>query len=633
MNRKSFVLPLHSMPEKGAKERQISTSSPQTAHSSTASCLEDLYKRQRLGDLCIKMGFLTEEQLKSAMAKQEIAQERLGKICLREGLLDEEQLAKVIAAQYDYPYTELDGIKDPELLKLVPLQLMVKYQFVPIGKVDGTLEVAISEPADFVRALDSLEILLDMHIAIVIASEARIKSLLKKIESDQNVLSNLSDDMRLPLVKESESGEVTLSMEKVSAEDSPIVRLVDSTILDALNKKASDIHIESSDQGVIIRYRIDGMLHRITEPLHIDYQSPIVSRIKVMSELDISEKRIPQDGRFKVKVKDRNIDFRVSIIPTIFGEDVVIRILDREILMPDAREYRLENLQFPPRELAIIRRLIRAPYGMFLVTGPTGSGKTTTLYTALSEVNNPNEKIITIEDPVEYQLKGITQIQVNEKKGLTFAKGLRSVLRHDPDKILVGEIRDEETAQIALQSALTGHLVFTTVHANSSFEVINRFIHMGIEPYNLVAALNCIIAQRLVRVLCECKLSVSPDERKNYLENSELSEKGCNDRPLFRQNELGCDICKGSGFRGRRAVIELIEMTDEIKEVFLQKLSISTLKRTAKEAGTTFLRQAALEFVLDGVTSIGEANRVTFIEKSKSSGAEAVPLDLSKRSP
>jgi len=606
---------LHSMDMNRNEGRSVKSDLVRSAHASkTRSCIEEVFKRQRFGDLCIQMGFMTEEQLKSAMAKQEIAQERLGKICIREGLLDEEQLARVIAAQYDYAYTELDGIKDAELLKLAPVELMSKYRFVPVEKRDNTLVVAISEPADFVRALDSLEILFDMPIAVVIASEARIQGALKKVESDHNVLENLSDDMRLPLVKESESGEVTLSLEKVSAEDSPIVRLVDSTILDALNKKASDIHIESSDQGVIIRYRIDGMLHRITEPLHIHYQSPIISRIKVMSELDISEKRIPQDGRFKVKVKDRNIDFRVSIVPTIFGEDAVIRILDRETLMPDAREYRLENLQLPARQLSIIRRLIRAPYGMFLVTGPTGSGKTTTLYTALSEVNNPNQKIITIEDPVEYQLKGIAQIQVNEKKGLTFARGLRSILRHDPDKILVGEIRDEETAQIALQSALTGHLVFTTVHANSSFEVINRFIHMGIEPYDLVAALNCIIAQRLVRVLCDCKIAVSPEELGTYLLDSEVDERQCGDRPVFRENELGCDICKGSGFKGRRAIMELIEMTDDMKEAFLQKLSITSFKKKAKEAGTTFLRQAALELVVNGVTSLGEANRVTFIE-------------------
>lgn len=605
----------HSTLRNGHGERSVKMNPAASPDASrTDFCPEEISKRQRFGDLCVRMGFMTEGQLKSAMAKQEIAQERLGKICIREGLLGEEELARVIAAQYDYRYTALDSIKDAELLKRIPPALMTKYRFVPIEKEENTLVVAISEPADFVRALDSLEILLDTPISIVIASEGRIRSILKKIESEQNVLENLSDEMELPLVKESENGEVILSMEKVSAEDSPIVRLVDSTILDALNKKASDIHIESSDQGVIIRYRIDGMLHRITEPLNLHYQSPIISRIKVMSELDISEKRVPQDGRFKVKVRDRNIDFRVSIIPTIFGEDAVIRILDKDSLLPDSRQYKLENLQLPSRELAIIRRLIHSPYGMFLATGPTGSGKTTTLYTVLSEVNNPNDKIITIEDPVEYQLKGVTQIQVNEKKGLTFARGLRSILRHDPDKILVGEIRDEETAQIALQSALTGHLVFTTVHANSSFEVINRFIHMGIEPYNLVAALNCILAQRLIRVLCDCKQMVPPEMCGEYLRDSELNHETFKHHPLYKENELGCDNCKGSGFKGRRAIIELIEMTDEIKEVFLQKLSISTLKRTAKEAGTTFLRQAALELVLAGVTSIGEANRVTFIE-------------------
>lgn len=573
------------------------------------------FKRLKFGDLCVKMGFMTEEQLKSAIAKKEIAQERLGRICVREGLLDEEQLAMIIAVQHYYKYVELEWIKDPDLLNLIPMELMLKYQFIPYEMDGPTLVIAMADPMDFLKVSDSLEVLIDMPISIVIASESKIKSLLKKLESDQSVLETVSDDMRLPIVKESERGEETLSIEKVSAEESPIVRLVDSTILDAINKKASDIHIESSEQGVIIRYRIDGMLHQITEPLDLQYQSQIISRIKVMSELDISEKRIPQDGRFKIKVRDRNIDFRVSIVPTIFGEDSVIRILDRESLVPDSKEYRLEDMNFPSRELARLKRMIHAPYGMFLVTGPTGSGKTTTLYTAISEVNNPNEKIITIEDPVEYQLKGIVQIPVNEKKGLTFAKGLRSILRHDPDKILVGEIRDEETAQIALQSALTGHLVFTTVHANSSFEVISRFIHMGIEPYNLVSALNCIVAQRLIRVLCQCKLKVPAEEKPEYLRDSGLSYETYKDHEFFYENELGCDICKGSGFKGRRAIIELIEMTDEVKEIFLERQSISALKKKSKEAGTTFLREAAIELVLSGQTSIREANRVTFIEQ------------------
>jgi type IV pilus assembly protein PilB len=576
--------------------------------------MNDKFEKFKFGELCVKMGFMTREQLEFAISKKEISKERIGNICVREGLIDDEQLAMIIAAQYYYSYVELEGIKEPEILSLIPAKFMVEYQCIPYEKSGNTLVVAVAEPMDFMKVIDSLEVMIDRPISMVVASEKRIREILKKIEADQSVLETVSDDMRLMLVKESEKGEETLSLEKVSSEESPIVKLVDSTILDAINKKASDIHIESTDRGVIIRYRIDGMLHQATEPIAIQHQSPIISRIKVMSELDISEKRIPQDGRFKLKVRDRSVDFRISIIPTIFGEDAVIRILDREALMPESRGYQLSNMNFPERELGKLRRQIHAPYGMFLVTGPTGSGKTTTLYTAVSEVNKPNEKIITVEDPVEYQLKGIVQIQVNEKKGLTFAKGLRAILRHDPDKILVGEIRDEETAQIALQSALTGHLVFTTVHANSSFEVINRFIHMGIEPYNLVAALNCIIAQRLIRVLCQCKEKVPQEKKEEYLRESGMSYEKYKDHDFYMEKNMGCDICKGSGFKGRRAIIEIIEMSDEMKEIFVEKLSITVLKKKAKEAGTVFLREAALELVLNGETSINEANRVTFVE-------------------
>jgi len=499
---------------------------------------------------------------------------------------------------------------DPDLLNLVPLELMNKYQFVPYKKESGRLAIAMAEPRNFLKALDDLEILLDMPVSIVVASERKIRELLKKVEVSQSVLDSVSDDMRLPLVRETEKGEDILSIEKVSTEESPIVKLVDSTILDAINKRASDIHIETSDLGVILRYRIDGMLHQATEPLDLKYQSPVVSRIKVMSELDISEKRVPQDGRFKLKVRDRYIDFRVSILPTIFGEDVVIRILDRESLVADVGDFRLDSMGLPPDELARIRRMIRAPYGMFLITGPTGSGKTTTIYRALSEVNTKEEKIITIEDPVEYQVKGTVQIPVNEKKGLTFAKGLRSILRHDPDKILVGEIRDSETAQIALQSALTGHLVFTTVHANSSFEVINRFIHMGVEPYNLMAALNCIVAQRLVRTLCHCKREVEHSEQE--LAESGLDIASCKGHVFYEAR--GCEHCKGTGFLGRQAIIELIEIDDEMRELFIRQEPLSKLKRKASERGTVFLREAALEKVLDGTTTLREANRVTFIE-------------------
>jgi len=330
-----------------------------------------------------------------------------------------------------------------------------------------------------------------------------------------------------------------------------------------------------------------------------------------MSELDISEKRVPQDGRFKLKIKDRFVDFRISVLPTIFGEDAVIRILDQKRMAPVKGQLNLDGMDLNKRELLRLRRQIRAPYGMFLMTGPTGSGKTTTLYRALSEVNTKDTKIITIEDPVEYQLERITQIPVNDKKGLTFSRGLRSILRHDPDKILVGEIRDPETAQIALQSALTGHQVFATVHANSSFEVINRFIHMGIEPYNLVSALNCIVAQRLIRVLCDCKI-------KKKISDETLVESGLNPdkfKNITFYNAYGCENCKGTGYNGRKAIIEHVELDGDMREMFIKQVSTSVLKKYALGKGVIFLRDAAVNEVAKGMTTLEEANRVTFINQ------------------
>jgi len=483
----------------------------------------NVFKKLKFGDWAIKLGLMTRDQVEFAMSKKNISNQMLGHLCIEEGFIEHEQLAQIIAAQFSFPYVELKGIDDPELLKLVHIDLMVKYIFVPYKRKGNELIIAITEPMSCFKVIDELEMLTDMNISVVVTSEKKVLELLKKMEASRSALDDISDDMRLSIVRETDKGEDILSHEKVSAEESPVVKLVDSTILDAINKQASDIHFETSERGMIIRYRIDGMLHQATDPLSVQYQSPVISRIKVMSELDISEKRIPQDGRFKLKVRDRHIDFRISILPTVFGEDAVIRILDRETMMPDASKFNLDNIGLPAGDLTSIRRMIHSPYGMFLMTGPTGSGKTTTLYMAMAEVNSKDIKIITIEDPVEYQVDGIAQIQVNEKTGLTFARGLRSILRHDPDKILVGEIRDTETAQIALQSALTGHLVFTTVHANNSFEVINRFIHMGIEPYQLMSALNCIVAQRLIRTLCQCKTKVKLSE--NILEASGLDPK------------------------------------------------------------------------------------------------------------
>ncbi len=570
------------------------------------------YKKIRMGDWALTSGYLTQKQIDVVAAKMKITNQRFGQICLQEGFLDDEKLAEVLAMQSDYRYVRLKEIDDPELLKIVPFDLMSKYQLIPYEKSENILKIALSEPENHFHAVDELEMLIDMEIRIAIASEKKIRELLKKIEVSQNVLESVSDDMRLPLVKESDDGEDILSFEKVSAEESPIVRLVNSTILDAINKQASDIHIETSDIGVIIRYRIDGMLYQATEPIDISHINSIVSRIKVMSELDISEKRVPQDGRFKLKISDRYIDFRVSVLPTILGENVSIRILDSESLMPKAGEFHLEDMGLPGKELKKIQRMIRAPYGMFLMTGPTGSGKTTTLYRTLAEVNSKEVKIITIEDPVEYQLKGIMQIPVNEKKGLTFARGLRSILRHDPDKILVGEIRDSETAQIALQSALTGHLVFTTVHANSSFEVLNRFVHMGIDPYNLMSALNCIVAQRLIRTLCDCREKTNLS--KEMIIESGLEYNQYRDHIFYEAK--GCDACNGTGYKGRKAIVEIIELDDDIKTLFIEKPSFSVLKKKAAEKGTVYLRKAAIQEVLNGETTLMEANRVTFIESN-----------------
>ena len=570
------------------------------------------YKKLKFGEWAIKLGFMTNEQLDHILSKQNITKQRLGYLCIQEGIIDEEKLAQIIAAQCSCPYVQLKDPPELDLFEQIPFDLMTQHQFVPYKTKDGNLFIALSEPSNFIDLVDRLEMLIDMEISIAIASSQKIREILKNFEVSQSMFDTVSDDMRLPLVKQSDQGEDILSFEKVSTEESQIVKIVDSTILDAINKQASDIHIEASDLGLIIRYRIDGMLHQATDPLDIQHLNPIISRIKVMSELDISEKRIPQDGRFKLKVMDRYIDFRISILPTINGENAVIRILDRDHLEADAGEFKLEGMGLPQKELARLKRLIKAPYGMFLMTGPTGSGKTTTLYRALSEVNSKDVKIITIEDPVEYQLKGIMQIPVNIKKGLTFARGLRSILRHDPDKILVGEIRDTETAQIALQSALTGHLVFTTVHANSSFEVINRFTHMGVKPYNLMAALNCIVAQRLVRTLCTCKTETTLTD--DVMIESAINPARYRGKTFYKAT--GCELCKGTGYKGRKAIVEIVDLNDDMKEMFIKKSSTTELKKMAVESGTTFLRKAALREVITGETTLEEANRVTFVELS-----------------
>jgi len=569
------------------------------------------FKRKKLGDILLGKNVITPEQLAFVIDKLKTTDERFGVICVNDGLITEEALSMALAEQFGLEYVDLRGFKMEEaILNTLPPDAMHRYHFIPLEVRGEALVVAISDPTDVLK-LDEMELLLDRPIIFKIASESEIAILLKKGEGTSRVLKEVSEDFMLQLVTETEKGEEVLSVEKISADTSPIIKLVNSTILDALNRRTSDIHIETTQDGVIIKYRIDGVLYKATDPIDLHFQGPIISRLKVMSELDISERRIPQDGRFKVRINGKSIDFRVSIMPSAFGEDAVIRILDKESIATDLKGLTLETLGMDPREIKRFRKMIKEPYGMVLVTGPTGSGKTTTLYGALTEIHSGEEKIITIEDPVEYVLRGIVQIPVNEKKGLTFARGLRSILRHDPDKIMVGEIRDPETAQIAVQSALTGHLVFTTVHANNVFDVIGRFTHMGIDPYNFVACLNCVMAQRLVRKICpKCKVPVTISDET--LLESGISPERC--RGVTFYDAKGCDDCNGTGYRGRSAIVELLDLNDEIRELIIAKASAIQLKKAAKEAGTVFLRESAVEKVLAGETTLREINRVTFVE-------------------
>ena len=469
---------------------------------------------------------------------------------------DEEARARDLAQRYRCEFQDLRSFRlHPELFRKIEADLMFRYNFVPLEELeDGRLAIAIADPSQLMM-IDEIGLLLGKRIVVKVSTLTQISDILKKTEQSQRVLEEASESFTLDVVREDEAGEETISIEKLTgeADSSPIIRLVDTTIFTALQRRASDIHIESRDDSVAIKYRIDGVLMQAMAPIAKDHHSTIISRIKVMSELDIAERRVPQDGRFRVKYGNprRDIDFRVSIMPTIFGENAVLRVLDKESMSEKFKHLTLDVVGFSDDDIKRFRRYIKEPYGMVLVTGPTGSGKTTTLYAALNEIKTEEDKIITIEDPVEYQIRGVTQIPVNEKKGLTFARGLRSILRHDPDKIMVGEIRDTETAQIAIQSALTGHLVFTTVHANNVVDVIGRFLNMGVEAYNFVSALNCILAQRLVRVICDnCrKQMLYPAD---VLEASGLDPKEWG-KVLFHEGE-GCIECAGTGFRGRTAI-------------------------------------------------------------------------------
>lgn len=562
---------------------------------------------QRISKILLAQNLLDQQQLDTL----HVQQGELVATLIQNQLLTEQAIYQAIAAQYHIPFIELNEFTvTGELFGILSATQAMQFEVVPYAASDETLDVITANLFD-PHLEEKLETLTGRHINLMVSTPSAIADVLKRSEGTSQVLRDVSEEFKPVIVKETRDGrEETIRLEAVDDESAPVIRLVNSILNAALQKRASDIHIEAFEHGIEVKYRIDGVLYSATEALDRQHHAALISRLKVMAELDIAEKRVPQDGRFKLRLGQRDIDFRVSILPSVFGEDVVIRILDKSSLTEGMKQLSLDTLGVSEHTLKRFRKAIHEPYGMVLMTGPTGSGKTTTLYAALSELNTGEEKIITIEDPVEYQLNGVVQIPVNEKKELTFAKGLRSILRHDPDKIMVGEIRDAETAKIAVQSALTGHLVFTTVHANNAFDVISRFSHMGVDVYSFVSALNCVVAQRLVRKLCnDCKHEVK-------LDDEELEQAGL-DRQ-YQNNHwyegTGCPSCHGTGYHGRIAITELLELSPQIREMIIDRRPVNEMQQVAKDEGMVTLRQAALEKALQGVTSLKEINRVTFVE-------------------
>src|SRR3954452_18003987 len=529
--------------------------------------------------------------------------------------------AKQLARRYRLPFIDLlpsdqESPIDYEELAKIPVDMMLRNQFVPLRREGRNLYTAMADPTNL-ETLDELENALSVRIVPYVATAGAIDVVLRKGDATQRVLQEAASTFKISLVKETDQGDEVLDLDRLASDSemSPIIKLVDTIIYNAMESRASDIHIETRERDVQVKFRIDGALYAKVDPIDIAYHQTLISRIKVMSELDIAERRIPQDGRFRVRYKGRTVDFRVSIMPTVFGEDAVISILDKEQINESFKNLNLDVVGFDEEDIRRFRLYIKEPYGMVLVTGPTGSGKTTTLYAALNEIRNDEDKIITIEDPVEYVLQGIMQIPVNEKKGLTFARGLRSILRHDPDKVMVGEIRDEETAQIAIQSALTGHLVFTTVHANNVIDVIGRFLNMGVEPYNFVSSLNCVLAQRLVRLLCPtCKRPFQPADEE-LISSGLRPEDMAADQVFFRS--IGCDACNHTGYRGRSAIHELLDMSDTIREMIIERRPGSEIRRQAEKEGLSSLRESAVKKVFGGLTTLHEINRVTFVEEIK----------------
>jgi type IV pilus assembly protein PilB len=569
--------------------------------------------RPTLADVLVAQGMVTQSTVDHTLNQLGGVSADLGATLLGEGALSEDQLARALASQYGLPFDPLVDFRvEQSFYERMSVKLMKRHPFVPITECEGRLKVAVPDPQDLL-GIDELELLLGRQLELVVSPKSAILAALEHSEGSTQALRELEAEYRSVLVKEDERGEEILTLDRSGEDQSPAVKLLDSIFLSAMQRRASDIHIEAADRSTRVKFRVDGILVPAMEPLDIRLHAPLVSRLKVMSDLDIAERRVPQDGSFRMRLERKTVDFRVSILPSVFGESAVIRILDREAITAGVSTLRLDRLGFNDEDLKRFRRAITRPYGMVLVTGPTGSGKTTTLYAAITEMNIKEDKLITIEDPVEYQLPGVVQIPVNEKKGLSFARGLRSILRHDPDKIMVGEIRDSETAQIAIQSALTGHLVLTTVHANNVFDVIGRFASMGIDSYNFLAALNCVLAQRLIRMVCQsCRAPVALE--KALAEESGLDYDEYKDVPFYQGT--GCHECHGTGYKGRKCITEFLDLTDEIKEMILSERPLSEIRYRAVTGGMITLRQSALRKVIEGGTTLREINRVTFSEEA-----------------
>jgi general secretion pathway protein E len=554
----------------------------------------------------LEMSVIALEQIRAAHVESAKTHQPVCKV-LEDSLgVPPEQFTAMLGATLQFEVLGMEALHRMEpAFEIITFAEAVEHGCLALRNAEDQLLVVFGDPFD-TRLQAWVEEHVQQHVEWYLAHQSDIAAYLTRHEESMRAM----DSVIASSGSTARNGQRVddLSLKSIGEETSTVVKLVHSTLYDALNLEASDIHLETGPSGLIIKYRIDGVLNTMNTVDGVDLAEQVISRIKIISELDIAERRVPQDGRFKVTMRGREVDFRVSIMPCIFGEDAVLRILDKKTLSDQVNGLRLDSLGFDDEAIAMLRQLANAPYGMMLVTGPTGSGKTTTLYGAITEINTGQDKIVTIEDPVEYQLPGVLQIPVNEKKGLTFARGLRSILRHDPDKIMVGEIRDPETAQIAIQSALTGHLVLTTVHANNVFDVIGRFMHMGVDLYSFVSAINGILAQRLVRINCpHCSVPYTPDAQ--LLKISGISPDNDFDFRVGR----GCGQCRGSGFKGRKAIAELLYLNDELREMIVAREPIRVLKELAHRNGTHFLREAAVNLVRRGETTLQEINRVTFV--------------------